>query len=269
MRCPVGIATAAIVAAYAIEFVCVIYGWYVWAFGAGTDTHCQPIRSWHLQCCSMLTFAAFSFGIWGPAAVVWAIRGMFVRASLPEPCRHEERAISSYIDVLFEVGCLVATFFFSALLICALTRWLVRRFHTWVASEAVRRLVNAPSVQVDQHDECCICCQDGSELVDENGESYQWRRLPCDHVFHLHCLVDWFYRKRECPLCRRSLEIQELYSENVPATPAPLPPTPPVVEPPPPSPSSSAGRENVANEAPVELPPVPLLPTDRAVQSAA
>ncbi|XP_049821047.1 uncharacterized protein LOC109599900 isoform X2 [Aethina tumida] len=26
--------------------------------------------------------------------------------------------------------------------------------------------------------------------------------LDCGHNFHIHCITQWFYNKRECPICK-------------------------------------------------------------------
>eukprot|EP00391_Amoebophrya_sp_Ameob2_P001438 CAMPEP_0179001752 /NCGR_PEP_ID=MMETSP0795-20121207/11561_1 /TAXON_ID=88552 /ORGANISM="Amoebophrya sp., Strain Ameob2" /LENGTH=361 /DNA_ID=CAMNT_0020695213 /DNA_START=1558 /DNA_END=2643 /DNA_ORIENTATION=+ len=47
---------------------------------------------------------------------------------------------------------------------------------------------------------CAVCCE-------EFGETDQVISLPCNHVFHHECVLEWFKRgNRECPLCRRDVE---------------------------------------------------------------
>ncbi|CAD7950618.1 unnamed protein product [Amoebophrya sp. A120] len=47
---------------------------------------------------------------------------------------------------------------------------------------------------------CAVCCDEftGTDVV---------INLPCQHVFHQECVLEWFTRgNRECPLCRRDVE---------------------------------------------------------------
>jgi hypothetical protein len=47
----------------------------------------------------------------------------------------------------------------------------------------------------EANSECAICLQDllvGAEAA----------RLPCSHVYHCGCIVKWFDRSNQCPLCR-------------------------------------------------------------------
>ena len=47
------------------------------------------------------------------------------------------------------------------------------------------------------NDECCICFQKF------NNDNYQ---MPCKHNFHQKCILDWFDKKKNCPLCRQPFE---------------------------------------------------------------
>ncbi len=46
-------------------------------------------------------------------------------------------------------------------------------------------------------EECCIC------FKKFNNDNYQ---MPCEHNFHQSCILDWFDKKRNCPLCRQSFK---------------------------------------------------------------
>jgi hypothetical protein len=53
--------------------------------------------------------------------------------------------------------------------------------------------------------ECAICllpCAKGERVV----------QLPCfsEHVYHHGCMQQWFCERKECPLCRFSLESYQL-----------------------------------------------------------
>ena len=45
--------------------------------------------------------------------------------------------------------------------------------------------------------ECVICL----EVL--NSDSV---RIPCNHSFHRHCINSWLRFKKECPVCRQSIE---------------------------------------------------------------
>ena len=45
---------------------------------------------------------------------------------------------------------------------------------------------------------CAICTDDLIEV------SIVFR-LPCNHVFHEHCITQWFEMRNMCPLCRMIL----------------------------------------------------------------
>lgn len=49
-------------------------------------------------------------------------------------------------------------------------------------------------------DAMCSICYDAL-TIDSTGE-HQPIRLPCGHIFHLHCMRSWAARSRICPVCR-------------------------------------------------------------------
>lgn len=49
-----------------------------------------------------------------------------------------------------------------------------------------------------QDTSCCICFHEY-----ENGSMIFIS--PCNHVFHYHCISQWFKKERTCPLCRKSI----------------------------------------------------------------
>ena len=47
--------------------------------------------------------------------------------------------------------------------------------------------------------ECCICYLD-------YYDGMIMHMLPCDHVFHIPCLCEWYSKNPSCPMCRATLE---------------------------------------------------------------
>ena len=45
--------------------------------------------------------------------------------------------------------------------------------------------------------ECAICL---------NTHTGAWVVLPCGHIFHEPCISEWFRRKMQCPICKRTFE---------------------------------------------------------------
>ena len=48
--------------------------------------------------------------------------------------------------------------------------------------------------------EACGICLNNFE------EDEALKSLACSHNFHVHCIKQWFYKKRECPMCRANYE---------------------------------------------------------------
>ncbi|KAK9683732.1 hypothetical protein RND81_10G161200 [Saponaria officinalis] len=66
--------------------------------------------------------------------------------------------------------------------------------------DRVELLEGGGQVNVDK--ECSICLR-GSGGDEGNHRSHV--RLPCQHVFHGHCIATWLKKKRSCPMCRLNL----------------------------------------------------------------
>merc|ERR1711964_155064 len=58
--------------------------------------------------------------------------------------------------------------------------------------------VRGISPEIQHHEETCAICLD--EMLDDDK-----KKTPCDHNFHLHCILNWLNEKGDCPLCREKL----------------------------------------------------------------
>ncbi|QCE16694.1 ERAD-associated E3 ubiquitin-protein ligase HRD1-like [Vigna unguiculata] len=54
-------------------------------------------------------------------------------------------------------------------------------------------------------EKCGICMENFPFKEDE--ESVKLSSMPCDHVFHHQCIVQWLHRSHTCPLCRYPMPI--------------------------------------------------------------
>lgn len=50
-----------------------------------------------------------------------------------------------------------------------------------------------PGVEEFSDKKCVICYQ----------KDVNWK-LPCQHMYHQNCIKEWFHKKNNCPLCRKS-----------------------------------------------------------------
>eukprot|EP00934_Nitzschia_sp_Nitz4_P008036 Nitzschia sp. Nitz4//scaffold290_size23356//3169//5117//NITZ4_008486-RA/size23356-augustus-gene-0.33-mRNA-1//1//CDS//3329546087//8026//frame0 len=70
------------------------------------------------------------------------------------------------------------------------------------SARAIRQLptiVVTPEDLVDETNrECCIC-------LEPNNLGDKVCRLPCAHIFHSECILEWMHRKCSCPVCRYEL----------------------------------------------------------------
>ena len=66
------------------------------------------------------------------------------------------------------------------------------------------------------NDSCAIC-------ISELDNPSVCKKLPCQHIFHISCLRQWFRHKRICPNCRTHIlpeeSLAEVRNQNVPARP--------------------------------------------------
>ena len=64
-------------------------------------------------------------------------------------------------------------------------------------SEKVYPLV-FDKIKLKDNECCCICL----EKFDDNHVT-----LPCKHHYHENCILEWFDKKSNCPLCRMKIGI--------------------------------------------------------------
>lgn len=68
--------------------------------------------------------------------------------------------------------------------------------------------VNNISVAVDGLPSIIITSENGDEVVcpichDPFSSTDPAKQLPCGHLYHSECILEWFCRKNSCPTCRR------------------------------------------------------------------
>lgn len=67
------------------------------------------------------------------------------------------------------------------------------------------RYPDATAADLTAVDSICIVCRD---------EMTAGKKLPCGHILHLECLRAWLQQDPTCPLCRKSVLIEELYRSD-------------------------------------------------------
>jgi len=67
------------------------------------------------------------------------------------------------------------------------------------------RYPDATPEELAATDRMCIVCRE---------EMATAKKLPCNHLFHFHCLRSWLERQQTCPTCRASVLIEEHPNAN-------------------------------------------------------
>ncbi len=69
-------------------------------------------------------------------------------------------------------------------------------------SQMNHRYPDASADELLNADSVCIVCRE---------EMQAGKKLPCGHILHLECLRSWLQQDPTCPLCRKSVLVEELY----------------------------------------------------------
>lgn len=51
----------------------------------------------------------------------------------------------------------------------------------------------------------CVTCRSDATCIICREEMSAAKKLPCGHLFHIHCLRSWLERQQTCPTCRSSV----------------------------------------------------------------
>ncbi|KAF7836044.1 E3 ubiquitin-protein ligase RING1-like [Senna tora] len=68
------------------------------------------------------------------------------------------------------------------------------------ASEEAIRLLKVQEYVHNCENQCCCCI-----CLEDLRDSKQVATMPCRHVFHNDCIVEWLKKSHVCPLCRYSM----------------------------------------------------------------
>jgi hypothetical protein len=60
----------------------------------------------------------------------------------------------------------------------------------------IARFPDVTAAELADTEQICIVCRE---------ELTQGKRLPCGHILHFHCLLNWLQRQQTCPICRTSV----------------------------------------------------------------
>ncbi|PRQ16906.1 putative aminoacyltransferase, E1 ubiquitin-activating enzyme [Rosa chinensis] len=64
----------------------------------------------------------------------------------------------------------------------------------------------------------CVICKEGLDHFDDDVEEGLVTRLPCSHLYHGDCIVQWLETSNLCPLCRYPMPVME--EEEQPSKPS-------------------------------------------------
>eukprot|EP00295_Goniomonas_pacifica_P022587 CAMPEP_0175938626 /NCGR_PEP_ID=MMETSP0108-20121206/22801_1 /TAXON_ID=195067 ORGANISM="Goniomonas pacifica, Strain CCMP1869" /NCGR_SAMPLE_ID=MMETSP0108 /ASSEMBLY_ACC=CAM_ASM_000204 /LENGTH=259 /DNA_ID=CAMNT_0017262899 /DNA_START=8 /DNA_END=787 /DNA_ORIENTATION=- len=68
---------------------------------------------------------------------------------------------------------------------------------------------NLPTTSVEGKEPLCAVCQ---ENFPPKGKAKQ---LPCGHLFHYDCCMEWLEKRNTCPMCRYQLPTEKVHHDDV------------------------------------------------------
>ena len=70
---------------------------------------------------------------------------------------------------------------------------------------AMQRLLKKPNNAVKREQSCAICMEGFDVNGGDHGGVEDVLAMPCNHVFHRQCIVQWLKTSHVCPLCRSAM----------------------------------------------------------------
>lgn len=73
------------------------------------------------------------------------------------------------------------------------------------ANAYIRNFIENECTKVEKGEIDCICpiCYEEDDELEENEEQHTYILLPCKHLYHVHCISEWFKIQNNCPHCRK------------------------------------------------------------------
>lgn len=78
---------------------------------------------------------------------------------------------------------------------------------TLAALPTIKFKIQPPENKAETGERCTVCLEgykDGERVL----------QFPCFHIFHGHCVTNWFNISKFCPICRTSKFTNSRYSRN-------------------------------------------------------
>eukprot|EP00401_Gymnodinium_catenatum_P032765 CAMPEP_0117522158 /NCGR_PEP_ID=MMETSP0784-20121206/34062_1 /TAXON_ID=39447 /ORGANISM="" /LENGTH=255 /DNA_ID=CAMNT_0005318219 /DNA_START=201 /DNA_END=968 /DNA_ORIENTATION=- len=196
-----------------LQLLCLADGVYLYLSTGLVTGDCAPLERWLIFVCILFALTRLC-NIVFPALVWLAFCGKAMRSKLPSHCKESVPRLWFFVDEVF-MNCMVTLGFTAACALSACIIWyLSDRLHQQCGPEGpapgqvVQRLLAEPLLsEVGSDMDCPICLEAGTP------RNARWRNLPCMHVFHEQCLLNWLQKARRCPICR--LDLREAYRYSI------------------------------------------------------
>mmetsp|Transcript_61002 Transcript_61002/g.145362 ORF Transcript_61002/g.145362 Transcript_61002/m.145362 type:complete len:333 (+) Transcript_61002:79-1077(+) len=199
-----------------LQWYCLVKGWFLLTTGKAPAA-CRMLEHWVMCYSISLVMIPFCFAFALPMAVWWICSASFTRDSLPPSCQESVPKLWNFVAEVQSLGMISAVFLILAMVFLKVMR---RRWASlqrlWngqgpLAEEVIRQIQAEPVLsETPEGTECSICLEAGTP------RSARWRRLPCQHIFHEQCLLEWLRRAQHCPLCRVNLHQAYLLQGSIP-----------------------------------------------------